>query len=124
MDRTNKQLEYVAVNSTNENLLANLCCVYPQVVQCLGDKLATKKDCPHKNANAPRFFKNILGFVMKDSLELVCSQYKNNKDCEGRSLSEDKNYLSLANAKSDGDGVFLLTPIRKALKRLSDSDGE
>lgn len=81
--------------------------------------MATRKDCPYKHADTPKLFKTILGFVMKDSLELVCSQYKSKQDCD---VNKNR-YPELVKIKND-DQIFLLTPIRIALRRISDPNEE
>ncbi|XP_074601194.1 uncharacterized protein LOC141855173 [Brevipalpus obovatus] len=111
LTRANRQVDFVGANSTNEQMLGDLCSVFPQVAVCLEEKTSKKKDCAFKNADPPRFLKNIVSTVMKDSLDLVC----------GSSRSQDGilRTKAIADIQRDVEGIFLLSPVGRVLRRIS-----
>ncbi|XP_074600177.1 uncharacterized protein LOC141854406 [Brevipalpus obovatus] len=124
IETTNLQLDWVYRNSSQDDVLGNLCCVYSEALDCVRSQTNTKSGCD-KKANTTKFFTSSIDFVFKDVMDFVCGNYQGKDDCVKKNPEGLKKLRSINSSKQPIlNNAFLIEPLIKTVARLSSEDEE
>ncbi|XP_074600176.1 uncharacterized protein LOC141854405 [Brevipalpus obovatus] len=122
LESVNRQLDWAARNSTDKNLLSNLCCVYTEATECVRTRTGTVPGCNSK-ADTSKFLLSSMDAVLKEALDFVCGRYQHREDCVANNPEGVKILREIAE-KNEGnvEDPFLINPILMAVNRLAGDD--
>ena len=117
-------MDWVNRNSSQNDVLGNLCCAYAEAIECVKDRTSTRSNCD-KRASTTRFFISSIDHVFKDVMDFVCGNYQGRDDCVNKNPEGLKKLRMISSAKQPIlDNAFLIEPLIKTVARLSTDDEE
>ncbi|XP_053214180.1 uncharacterized protein LOC128397476 [Panonychus citri] len=120
--QANRQLDFASDNSTGIEMVGNVCCIYSSMLDCVTTNTKSRADCD-ANRDTTNFLRSSISLVMKDVMELICSRYSNQEECN---VNNPKGVSILKVIGDDTsyrvDGAFLLSPLLKTAVKLAAVD--
>lgn len=121
LNQANRQLDFASDNSTGVEMVGNVCCIYSSMLDCVSANTKSRSDCG-KTRDTTTFLRSSISLVMKDVMELICSRYSNQEECNINNPKGVSLLKVVGESNHKVKGAFMLTPLLKTAEKLAAVD--